>query len=250
MDWGGEAGGHDIRQQEGDKEADGEESGIAEDHAAAHVGKRFFQQADVEHADDITADIADGVVSGEEPVVDDEGAADPGFVVIEDAVADFLGGAGAKGTVAVGKADSGGDAAIVEEEGGGADWIAIVLLVAEDDVLDAVHELVVAVQENAAIDDADDLGAVDDRGGADHGEATAFLVLGARSGVAGVIQFHKGALDEAVGFQGEFTLAEDLHAADRFAAEGAGNGGVGGAEIALSIRWGGAQYDLALGVNE
>ncbi len=118
------------------------------------VGEGPLEHPDVQHPDGGAGDVADRGVGGQVPVLHHEGAAPPGLASGEDCVSHFSRRLRADRPRAVGQAHVGRDAHIVLEDGRRADRPAFVLLLLEDRAANLVDNLVVAGDQHAPVEDA------------------------------------------------------------------------------------------------
>jgi hypothetical protein len=126
---------------------------------------------------------------------------------------------------------------------------ALVRFVLVDHLGDPVDDVVVAVEQDAAVQDAEKLGPFEDWNGADHHHAAVLLRLRAGPGARSVLERQEGLFREAVALQLQLVLREHLDAEGRLALEGARDGRVLQPVIADIVGWGGPQNNLPVGRN-
>ena len=112
-------------------------------HAVLQQREGPLEIADVQHADALAARVDQRLVGRDIPVVDDEGAVQPGAAAAEHRVAHHLRHAGADGALvglAAEQAHVGGDAHVVEEQRGRAPAAERQGAFRVDDLVDVVDE--------------------------------------------------------------------------------------------------------------
>ena len=191
-----------------------------------HQGR--LQQADVEGADDLAPGIEDGRVGGDVPVVHHERPVGPDAAVLEHLLADRGAQERTDRPLTLLGEDVGGDAHVPLEDGRGGDLDAVLLLALQHLFLDPIDELEPAVQQVAAVDQAEQpaVGGQDGHGAADH-HAVRLRVDVGRSGRRRAAHLEEGALREAPALELEHGPRHQGGAAhQRARAPGGGHDGV------------------------
>ena len=107
----------------------------------------LFQNADIKNPDNFLMAVADGLIGGQVPVINHKGPVKPGLAFCQHLVIDFLGDAGADGPFALEKPHVGADSHIVEKQCRGARTARRQSAFRIDDVVDAIHEVEILVQQ-------------------------------------------------------------------------------------------------------
>jgi len=212
------------RQGAGDQHDDAEEQRDAGKDLAPGAAERAFEKADIEHADAFAAAADQRFIGRDIPVANDEGAVEPGLAVAKHGAVYGVGNPGADGTLAGKQADIGGHPHVAEEERGGAGAVEGQGALGIDDGVQAVDEIEVLVEQDAAFEDADDpAGAVADRCGTVDHQAPVFAGAVVGAGVGGGDQRRLRALRQFRRERRQFFRGEKLGAGQRAAGERRGN---------------------------
>ena len=115
------------------------------------------EHPDVEDTYDTSFEVADRAVGRDVPVVDHERPSDPPAALTNDAVVDLLGDARADGALAASRDHVRRDTDVVLEDGRGTYVLAAPGLSCVGGLLDAVHDVLAAIQEDPTVDHADEL---------------------------------------------------------------------------------------------
>ena len=126
-----------------------------QDHAADHValmGERGLQQAHAQHPDDPACRVPDRLIRGEVPIADDERRGGPNAAAVQHLLADGGTQLGPHRPGAVFRLEVGGNPQVPQEDRHRADLFALVDFVAEHLLLDRVDDLVMLVEQIAAVE--------------------------------------------------------------------------------------------------
>ena len=246
----------DVRGDDGDQaeqdehgQAGQEREGPHDFVADVHVGP--LEHPDVEHADDLAVRIANGIVGGDVPVADDEGPAEIALPFGQDGLVHVARHAGPDGPLARVVEDVRRDAQVALEDRRRPDVLVLVLLALEDDVLDPVHDLEVPVEENAAVEDAEEPAVrADDRRRRLEDHPVLLALAGAVGGHGRRDELEEGPLGEVPPFPDEPGLVDDLRSGRDFARQGAADDGIGRLVVARNLRISRPEKDAAGGVGQ
>ena len=197
-------------------------------------------------------DVLDRPVGRDVPGRHDERPADIGLPAVEHGLVDLPGDPRPDRPLPLVVEDVGGDPEVVLEHGRRPDVVAFVLLPLEDDLLDPVDEVVVPIEQQAAVEDAEKgAGLVGDGGGGHEHHALVFMVFGPFGGHGRRDELELGLIGEIGPLPEKLVGRNDPRSGGDVPAEGAGDDGISGDPVARrSVGTPRPDQDAAAGVGE